>query len=187
MGVDTPRLLLSDSSVLFRFFAAGAEIVEAFMEALGDRLYIVFDVKVEIDRHKNDPEFRRGARRFLELLEHDPIVLANDVREQARRVLELNRRHGLRDEDRGEVATVLCARSLIHAGENWLVLVGDRYGIDLADSGEPHVPHMNSAKTIVELARQGALSQDQAEAVWVAMHGSGSERDLRKKLADVDL
>ena len=37
------------------------------MGALGDRLYIVFDVQVEINRHKDDAEFRDGARRFLEL------------------------------------------------------------------------------------------------------------------------
>ena len=133
MGREPPRLLLSDSSVLFRFFAAGAEVVEAFMSALGDRLHIVFDVKVEIDRHKDDSEFRRGARRFLELLENEPIVLPDDVRERVRRTLELTRRLGLRDEDIGETATVLYARSRIRAGEDWLVLVAHQAGARQSD------------------------------------------------------
>jgi hypothetical protein len=184
MTPDRPRLLLADSSVLFRFFVAGAEAVEAFMNALGDRLHIVFDVKVEVDRHKDDPEFRRGARRFLALLENDPIVIPDEVREQVRRTLELTRRHGLRDEDIGETATVLYARSRIRAGEDWLVLVGDKYGADLARSGEPPVPHMNTAETIVELVRKGALEIALAEAIWVALHGRGSESQLHEKLAE---
>jgi len=187
MGREPPRLLLSDSSVLFRFFAAGAEVVEAFMSALGDRLQIVFDVKVEVDRHKDDSEFRRGARRFLELLENEPIVLPDDVRERVRRTLELTRRLGLRDEDIGETATVLYARSRIRAGEDWLVLVGDKYGIDLARGGEVRVPYMNTAETIIELVRQGALDLAQAEPVWAAVHGRGSEGGLREKLHEAGL
>lgn len=112
------RCLLSDPSVLFRFFTAGAAVVEALMNALGDRLYIVFDVAVEINRRKSDAEFREGAHRFLELLENDPIVLPDAVRDQVRRAMELTRKHGMRDEDLGETATVLYARSRIREGED---------------------------------------------------------------------
>jgi hypothetical protein len=176
------RCLLSDPSVLFRFFAAGSEVVEALMDALGDRLYIVFDVAVEINRHKDDPEFRDGAHRFLELLEHEPIVLPDEIRDRVRRALELTRKLGMRDEDLGETATVLYARSRIREGEDWLALVGDKYGIDLAESGEPYVPHMNTTDAIVDLVKQGALTEEQGQAVWEAVHGPGSGHGLLDKL-----
>jgi hypothetical protein len=186
MSPARSRLLLADSSVLFRFFAAGTNVVEALMDAVGDRIFIVFDVKVEIDRHAGDAEFREGIRQFLESLENEPIVLPDEVREQVRRVLEVTRKYGHRNEDLGETATVLYARSRVRAGEDWLVLVGDRFGISLAECGEPIVPYMNTTDVVVELARQGALSQDQAEAVWVAVHGVESESALREKLGRPD-
>lgn len=185
MGSKPQRCLLSDPSVLFRFFAAGVDVVEALMDALGDRLYIVFDVAVEINRHKDDAEFRDGAHRFLELLEHEPIVLSDEIRDQVRRVLELTRKLGMRDEDLGEVATVLYARSRIRKGEDWLVLVGDKYGNDLAEGGEVYVPHMNTTETVVELVCQGALTEAQGETVWEAVHGPGSAGALRNKLAEL--
>jgi hypothetical protein len=185
VGAQSQRCLLSDPSVLFRFFAAGVEVVEALMDGLGDRLYIVFDVEVEIRRHKDDVEFRDGAHRFLELLEHDPIVLPDDIREKVRRALEITRKLGNRDEDLGETATVLYARSRIREGEDWLVLVADRYGIQLAEGGELAVPHMNTTDVVVDLVCQGALSEEQGEAVWEAVHGAGSGADLRKKLAEL--
>jgi hypothetical protein len=154
------------------------------MDALGDRLYIVFDVEVEINRHKDDPEFREGAYRFLELLEHDAIVLPDEIRDKVRRALELTRKLGMRDEDLGETATVLYARSRISVGEDWLVLVGDKYGISLADSGDPPVPHMNTTDVIVDLVDQGALSEAQGRSVWEAVHGPGSGQGLDDKLAE---
>jgi hypothetical protein len=171
--------------VLFRFFAAGVEIVEAFMAALGDRLYVVFDVHVEINRHKDDAEFRDGAARFIELLENEPIVLPDEIREQVRRALEMTRRHSMRDEDIGETATVLYARSRIKVGEDWLVLMGDRYGIDLAEAGETKVPYMNTTDTIVDLVCQGSLTEEQGTTVWELIHGDGSAAGLIRKLDEI--
>jgi hypothetical protein len=91
----------------------------------------------------------------------------------------------MRDEDLGEIATVLYARSRIHKGEDWLVLVGDKYGIDLAEGGEVYVPHMNTTETVVELVCQGALTEAQGETVWEAVHGPGSAGALRNKLAEL--
>jgi hypothetical protein len=155
------------------------------MDGLGDRLYIVFDVAVEIDRHKDNAEFRDGAHRFLELLEHEPIVLPDDIRDKVRRALEFTRKLGMRDEDIGETATVLYARSRIQAGEDWLVLMGDHYGITLAGSGDPYVPHMNTTDTIIDLVLQGALSEADGRTVWEAVHGPGSGDGLQQKLVEL--
>jgi hypothetical protein len=108
------RLLLADSSSLFRFFEAGADIVEAVMDALGDRLYIVADVEKEIRDHANDPQFRNGAAAFLKMLEHPPIVLPEDVRERVTDALKFNKRFGKhRDEDKGETPLTCRRRRVV--------------------------------------------------------------------------
>lgn len=178
-----PRLLLADSSSLFRFFAAGVDIVEAVMHALGDRLYIVAEVEQEIRDHADDPEFRDGAAAFLELLENPPIVLPEDVRERLTTALQFNERFGKhRNEDKGETATALYARSRVKEGESWVVIAGDKLAEDLCNTGTPTVPLMNTTDTIAELVRQEALTVAEGERAWEAVQGPGTGRRLRARL-----
>ena len=76
------------------------------------------------------------------------------------------------------------ARSRIKAGEDWLVLVGDRYGIDLAEVGDEG-PHMNTTDTIVDLVCQGVLTEEQGRNGLGAHPRGWTATGLIRKLDEI--
>lgn len=174
-GLDDFDLLIADSSVLFRFFEAGPDCTRKLMEYCGDRLYIVHDVAVEIDRYASDETMKDGIAVFAELLRNDPLDLPIEITEKVADILRLGKSHlPPSDEDRGEVATVLYAK-WAWDNEEWefLVLIADNFGSDLAESREIAV--INTTDTVVELVRLRALTPADGEVLWRSMFGEAAD------------
>jgi hypothetical protein len=164
------ELLIADSSVLFRFFEAGAAITTALMSAIGHRIQIVESVDAEIKRYRNDPTFAAGIEAFLLGQVNQPLEPRLEVTRDVKKVLDLQRRHGMGTADIGEYETVLMADCEWDAGTYYLILMGDSEGRKMARQRD--LPHVSSYEFVVELVAREVLTQDQGVLVARAIAGS---------------
>jgi hypothetical protein len=186
--LDEYDLLISDSSVLFRFFQAGATCTEKMMDFCGVRLHIVDSVAEEIHDHRNDADKSDGiavfeSKRVNEPLE-SPLSVANKV-QQAR---DLNRKYGLGGADIGEMETVFYADWAWEEGEEYLVLMGDREGQRLAADHE--LEHLDSHGFVMELVCRQVLTVEEGELVASKIFGAAFDQaifntNLRERCPDV--
>jgi hypothetical protein len=153
------ELLIADSSVLFRFFEAGAEATTALMAAIGHRIHIVESVDGEIHRYRNDPAMAAGIAAFRAAQVNQPLEPRLKVTHEVQKMLELQRKYGLGDADIGEYETVLMAEHEWDAGTYYLILMGDGEGRKMAKQRE--LPHVSSYWFVVELAARGVLARGQ--------------------------
>jgi len=169
-------LLVADSSVLFRFFEAGAESTRLMMNHCAERLYIVHDVYEEIERYQADPSMRAGIEVFNAMLKTEVVQLPHDLTEQVADILKLNKKYGLGDEDEGETATVLYAERAWEEDETeFLVLMSDRGGGYLAEDRD--VPVMKADEMVLDLVCCKAMTAEEGEVVW---------REIFKKHPDIE-
>jgi hypothetical protein len=167
---DDYELLIADSSVLFRFFAAGAEMSTAMMTGVGARLHIVESVDGEINDHRNDAEFADGIAAFRAAQVNAPVEPSLAVTRNVKKIRDLNRRHGLGGLDIGEYETVLAAEAAREEGTDYLILMGDNDGRKMANQRE--LPNITSYEFVVELVGRGVLTRDQGAAVVQATLGA---------------
>jgi hypothetical protein len=174
--LDDYHLLISDSSVLFRFFQAGASCTEKMMDFCAARLHIVDSVAEEIHDHRNDPDKSDGiaafeAKRVNEPLE-SPLSVANKV-QQAR---DLNRKYGLGAADIGEMETVFYADWAWEQGGEYLILMGDREGQRLA--ADHDLEHLDSHSFAMELVCRQVLTVEEGELVASKIFGAAFDRSI---------
>lgn len=117
---DDYDLLISDSSVLFRFFEAGATCTEKMMASCGDRLFVVDSVSEEIHDHRNDPDKKAGIEAFYAKQVNEPLESPLPVTIQVQKARDLNRKYALGGEDIGELETVFYADWAWDAGDEYL-------------------------------------------------------------------
>ena len=165
--LDEYDLLVADSSVLFRFFEAGAAATKLMMAHCASRLYIVHDVNEEINDHEDAPSMKEGIRVFREMLETEVIVLPGHLVEQVAVILHINRRLGEgAKKDMGETATVVYADWAWEAEQQeFLVLMRDRIGGYLAE--DRGVGVMLPDEMVLDLVCGKAMTPEEGEAVWV--------------------
>lgn len=166
---DEYELLIADSSVLFRFFEAGALVTTALMSAIGHRIHIVESVDAEIKRYRNDQAFAAGIEAFLAARVNQPLEPRLEVTRDVKKVLDLQRRHGMGTADIGEYETVLTADYEWGAGAYYLILMGDGEGRKMARQRD--LPHVSSYEFVVELVARGVLTPDQGVLVARAIAG----------------
>lgn len=156
-------LLLTDSTMPVSFSKAGPRSAAAMARHLGDRIHMVSDVYVELQR------LARRLPALARLLEDWPPnpVLELDVGLKADVAAVIKARHvpGQHpDEDRGEIATIFYAASRREAGEEFNVITDDHYGKTLArDRG---LGLVTTAEIAVEMVRADALSRADGKRVW---------------------
>jgi hypothetical protein len=167
---DEYDLLLADSSVMFRFFEAGAAVTTALMSAIGHRIHIVESVDAEIKRYRNDPTFAAGIEAFFAAQVNEPLEPRLEVTRQLKKVLDLQRRHGMGTADIGEYETVLMADHEGAAGTDYLILMGDGEGRKMARQRD--LPHVSSYMFGVELVARKVLARDQGIIVARAIAGA---------------
>jgi hypothetical protein len=160
---DDYELLIADSSVLFRFFEAGAAITTALISAIGHRIHIVESVDAEIGRYRNDPTFAAGIEAFLAAQVNEPLEPQLAVTREVKKMLDLQRKYGMGTIDIGEYETVLTAECEWDAGTYYLILMGDGDGRKMARQRD--LPHVSSYMFVVELVARSVLTREQGMVV----------------------
>lgn len=157
------QLLLTDSTMPVSFSKAGSRSARAMAMHLGDRVHMVSDVYVELQR------LARRLPALARLLEDWPPnpVLELDVSLKADVAAAIKARHipGQHlDEDRGELATVFYAASRRDTGEDFKVITDDSYGKTLArDRG---LELVTTAEIVLEMVQAEDLSHADGKRVW---------------------
>jgi hypothetical protein len=167
---DDYELLIADSSVLFRFFEAGAAITTALMSAIGNRIYIVESVDAEIKRYRNDPTFAAGIEAFFAAQVNEPLEPRLAVTREVKKMLDLQRKYSMGTADIGEYETVLTADAEWDAGTYYLILMGDGEGRNMARQRD--LPHVSSYMFVVELVARGVLNREQGMVVAGTIAGA---------------
>jgi hypothetical protein len=160
---DRYELLIADTSVLFRFFQAGADVTRTLMSAIGHRIHIVEWVDQEIECYRNDARFADGIAAFRQAQVNSPLEPQLDVTRQVRRVVDMQRKYGMGTADMGEYETVLLAEHHAAAGVDYLILMGDGGGRNMAR--QHNLPHVSSYQFVVELVHRSVLTRGQGVAV----------------------
>lgn len=178
-------LLLGDASALLRFFAAGPTCSKKLAERLADRLFVVHDVEVELERWRGDARYRAGADAFFEAWQGGVLPLPPEVTLEVNDELKFHIKYGFTRDDRGETATVLFARHAQQANDTkWVILMGDKGGHDFAQQRE--VDSVETRDLLLLLVDDGTLSRDEGELVWLEIHSNWAARDRDGCIAAFD-
>lgn len=169
-------LLLGDASALLRFFAAGPTCSTKLAERLADRLFVVHDVEVELERWRGDARYKAGADAFFEAWQGRALPLPPEVTLEVNDELKFHIKYGLDRDDRGETATVLFARQARQVNDtHYVIVMGDKGGHDFAQQRE--VDSVETSDLLLLLVEDGALSRDEGELVWLEIYSAWAARD----------
>jgi hypothetical protein len=172
--------LIADTGPFCRFAQGTANQLDAFADYLGDSVWIVQEVAVELAKRSRKPGYERLVQlgwRNPSFPQHPPIAIAD-----RRMITQIDniiggRQRGGRGplvKDRGEVASVLVARD-----KKWPVLMDDGWG---RHSFAPSrgVETISTEDLCLEMAHAGALSADDAYEVFESVyHTSRATFDRR--------
>ncbi len=148
------------------------------MDFCGDRLYVVDSVAQEIHSHRNDADKKDGIAIFTARANdplESPLTVANKIQEAR----DLNRKYGLGGADIGEIETVFYADWAWDEGREFLILVGDKYGQNLADQRE--LEFLNSYEFTMELICRRAMSSDEGLLVVRAIFGHNFDESVYRQ------
>lgn len=174
--LDDYELLISDSSVLFRFFEAGAVCTEKMMDFCGARLYVVDSVDEEIRAHRDDADKRDGIAAFDANLVNEPLESPLSVTIKVQQARDLNRKYGLGDADIGEIETVFYADWAWDDGNEYLLLMGDRQGQSLAN--DRGLEYLDSNAFVIELVCRTVLTVEEGALVSSKIFGEAFDRGI---------
>jgi hypothetical protein len=169
MSIASHALLLADTGPLCRFAEAGDEQVDALVDYLGEALRITQDVNIEVQRLAKTKFPRLHRLAWKGFPSSDPITITDKrLLDQIENIVQGRRRHspGHFMEDRGEVATILVAKAI-----ECSVLIDDRWGKDTF-AVRKGVPTFSTEDLAVEMASAGALTEDEAYAVFRRVYRS---------------
>lgn len=156
-------LLLTDSTMPVSFCAAGANLARAVLEYLGERLYMVADVREELERkadgsaalHAFLSEFPDERVRALDLSTAARVA-------EAKKAVTVAGAHPR--EDLGEIASVFYAEARREQGEEFAVITDDHYGKTLARDRKLKV--VTTPGLVVEMVCAEALAYADGDRVW---------------------
>lgn len=159
------KLLLTDSTMPVNFCKAGANCALAMLEYLGEGLYMVADVKEELER-KAEADGFSALRRFLDEFPDRRVrtlslELLADVA-AVKKVVQIAGSHS--KEDAGEIASVLYAASRRDEGEVFDVITDDGEGKKLARDRQLTV--VTTQSLVVTMVCVGALEYRDGDRVW---------------------
>lgn len=169
MSIASQPLLLADTGPFCRFAETGDEHLDALASHLGDNLRITQDVAIELSRLAREAFPRLARLRWLAFPREEPITIRDKrLLDQIENIVQGRRRHapGHFLEDRGEVATILVAKSI-----GCPVLIDDRWGKDTF-AVRKGVPTFSTEDLAVEMAAARVLTPDQAYAVFRRVYRS---------------
>lgn len=145
------------------FSKAGTRCAHAMAGYLGDRVYMVSDVHVELER------LSRRLPALAKLLKNWP---SNAVREldlslkvevaEAVKARYVPGQHP--DEDRGEIATIFYAADRRDAGEHFKIVTDDSFGKQLARDRKLKL--LTTAELTLEMVQAEAISHADGKRVW---------------------
>ncbi len=158
-------LLLTDSTMPVCFCDAGGNLARTLLAYLGERLYMVSDVREELERKA---EGSAALRAFLsdfpdERVRVLDLSIAAKVGE-ARKAVSVPGTHPR--EDTGEIASVFYAEVRREQGEKFTVITDDSYGKTLARDRQLKV--LTTPGLVVEMVCAEALAYADGERVWRA-------------------
>jgi hypothetical protein len=174
--LDEYEFLISDSSVLFRFFEAGAVCTEKMMDFCGARLYVVDSVDEEIGDHRDDADKRDGIAAFEAKRVNEPLESPLSVTIKVQQARDLNRKYGLGEADIGEIETVFYADWAWDEGHEYLLLMGDRQGQRLAEDRE--LEYLDSNAFVIELVCRRILTVEEGALVSSKIFGAAFDRAI---------
>lgn len=169
MRIADQPVLLADTGPFCRFADAGDAHVDALVDYVGDTLQITQDVSIEIQRLAKQRFPRLNRLSWKGFPASDPITITDKrLLDQVENIIEGRRRHspGHFMEDRGEVATILVAKSM-----DCPVLIDERWGKETFATRKG-VTTFSTEDLAVEMASVGALSPDDAFAVFRRVYQS---------------
>lgn len=169
MRIADQPVLLADTGPFCRFSEASDAHVDALVDYMGDTLQITQDVSIEIQRLAKQRFPRLNRLSWKGFPASDPITITDKrLLDQIENIIDGRRRHspGHFMEDRGEVATILVAKSM-----GCPVLIDERWGKETF-AVRKDVATFSTEDLAVEMAAAGALSPNDAYEVFRRVYQS---------------